>query len=692
MKLGNSIESDLNQAFVGNDVYHDNDPNEIWKVWKSIFLSIADKHAPLRQRKVRSNYNPWITAEIKNLGHRRDFLKKKAVTHNSICYFNQYKKCRNNLNKTIKKTKSNYYKTKLNSCKDHKENWKLINELLNNVSKTTIINELIVDENKIIGDENIANEFNKFFSCIGTNLAENINPCDVDPLSFIKPTQHNFTFQIISHDKIREIIMQMNTTKSSGYDKISVKLLQAAGNSIVGPLTHIFNQSLRTGIFPDEWKIAKITPIHKADEKNLCGNYRPVSVISVVSKVFEKVVYEQLMQYLEQHKIISKVQSGFRANHSTKTSLLHLTNEWLRNMDAGLINGVLFLDLKKAFDTINHTILLSKLECYGIRGLSLQWFESYLNNRKQICKVNNSLSTFQNVSCGIPQGSNLGPLLFLIYINDLPNSLEITEPAMFTDDTSLTATGETPAEIQNKLRREIQNVSSWLSANYLTLNEEKTEYMLIGSTKRLKQIKNDPIIKIKDHVIRRVYNKKVLGLEIDDKLKWTKHVEKQSKKISCSIAMLRKIKPYVPQTTLQTMYKSFVLPYFNYCSTVWFDGNKTHAEKMLKLQKSAARIITDSGFDKRPSEIFQMLKWTKIQSILKKRELIITFKSLKGMAPEYMTEMFSIPENQTYQLRHNHQKLYLPKPKTNFLKRSFPYRGAVLWNQEWTFFGHFCNG
>ena len=136
--------------------------------------------------------------------------------HNSVCYFNQYKKCRNNWNKTIKETKSNYYKTKLNSCKDHKENWKLINELLNNISKTTIINELIVDENKIKGDENIANEFNKFFSCIGTNLAENINPCDVDPLSFITPTQHNFTFQIISHDTIREIIMQMKTTKSSG--------------------------------------------------------------------------------------------------------------------------------------------------------------------------------------------------------------------------------------------------------------------------------------------------------------------------------------------------------------------------------------------------------------------------------------------------------------------------------------------
>ena len=470
---------------------------------------------------------------------------------------------------------------------------------------------MIVDGEKVLGDEYIANEFNEFFSSVGTRLAQNINPSDVDPLSFITPTSHNFQFQNISQDKIKNEIKQMKNTKSSGYDRISVKLLQAAGSAIVEPLTYIFNQSLETGIFPDDWKIAKVTPIYKSDKKTLCDNYRPISVISVVPKIFEKVVCEQLTKYLDQYQIITKFQSGFRANHSTETLLLQITNNWLANMDTGLINGVLFLDLKKAFDTVNHKILVSKLERYGIRGSALSWFQSYLTERKQACKINTSLSTFQNITYGIPQGSNLGPLLFTIYINDLPNSLEIAEPAMFADDTSLTVTGESSLEIEYKLGMEIKNVKTWLDANKLSLNETKTEYMLIGSTKRLKQIKDDPVIRINDHIIKRVYNKKVLGLEIDHKLQWTKHVEELSKKISCAIAILRKIRPYVPQETLQTMYKSFVLPYFIYCSTIWYDGNKMHAEKMFKLQKRAGRVMTSSRLEERSSEIFQMLKWTK---------------------------------------------------------------------------------
>ena len=275
--------------------------------------------------------------EIKCLSYRRDFNKH----------------CRNNLNKTIKETKSNYHESKLNACKDYKKSWEVINELLNNALESATINELIVDGEKVL-DDHIAIELNKFFSSVGTRVAQYINPSDVDPLAFITPTSHNFQFQNISQDKIKNKIKQMKNTESSGYDKISVKLLQATGSAIVEPRTYIFNQSLETGIFPDDWKIAKVTPIYKSDKKTLCDNYRPISVISVVPKIFEKVVCEQLTKYLEQSQIITKFQSGIRANHSTETLLLHKTNNWLANMDTGLINGVLFLDLKKGFDTVNH--------------------------------------------------------------------------------------------------------------------------------------------------------------------------------------------------------------------------------------------------------------------------------------------------------------------------------------------------
>ena len=195
-------------------------------------------------------------------------------------------------------------------------------------------------------------------------------------------------------------------------------------------------------IFPDDWKLAKVTPVFKDGDRNICGNYRPISVISVVAKVFEKLVYQQLKSFMTKNNILVDLQSGFRAKHSTETTLLSSTNEWLCNMDKGLFTGVLFLDLKKAFDTVDHSILLAKLEKYGIQGCSLEWFKSYLKDRKQVCSINGKKSSAKDIKYGVPQGSNLGPILFLLYINDLPNSLKTSKPSMFADDTNLTCIGQ----------------------------------------------------------------------------------------------------------------------------------------------------------------------------------------------------------------------------------------------------------
>ena len=211
-----------------------------------------------------------------------------------------------------------------------------------------------------------------------------------------------------------------------------------------------------------------------------CSNYRPISVVPVVAKVFEKLVSGQFMEYLESNHLLSESQAGFRKRSSTVTSLLSNTNQWYINMDKGLVNGIIFLDLKKAFDCVDHNILAEKLMKFGCIGNTLNSFKSYLTNRKQMCKVNQTTSKCQTISCGVPQGSNLGPILFLLYVNDLPNCLKSTSVSMFADDTNLRASGDTITELYNKLNNDLENIHQWLLANKLTLNTSKTEYMMVG--------------------------------------------------------------------------------------------------------------------------------------------------------------------------------------------------------------------
>jgi hypothetical protein len=279
---------------------------------------------------------------------------------------------------------------------------------------------------------------------------------------------------------------------------------------------------LQSGIFPDDWKLARVTPINKDGSKTECGNYRPISVISIVAKIFEKLVCSQLRSFMKENNIIIDDQYGFRQYHSTETTLLDSTNEWLGNMDKGLINGVLFLDLKKAFDTFNHKILLSKLELYGIRGRSLDWFRSYFTNRKQVCANNGKPSDEKEIHRGVPQGSSLAPFLFLLYINDLPNCLETTKARLFADDTTLSATGSTVDEIETKPNHDLVNVDQCLIANKLTLYEGKTEFIIIGSRQRVQSFEHGPLIKLGHKVIKRVPHKKTLGVILDEQLKWDK--------------------------------------------------------------------------------------------------------------------------------------------------------------------------
>ena len=605
-----------------------NDPNALWNDFKTKFLSVADKHS-IRQRHVRSEHKPWLTNEIKHMSYHRDYLKKQSIKQRSTDYDKAYKRCKNKLNNLIKETKNEYFRNKLSNAKNSKESWQTINELLNKKPKTTEVKELDINGQLITDDDEIADAFNQYFSTIGSTLSDKIIGNGIDPMRFVTPIEGSlFNFTSITLQEIIVALNEIKCSKSPGIDGISIRLLKDASNIVAGPLMNIFNVSLQRAIFPNDWKLAKVTPIFKEGNKADCGNYRPISVISAVAKLFEKLVYRQLSSFLRLNGILVEQQSGFRHQHSTQTALLTSTNEWLFNMDRGLLSGILFLDLKKAFDTVDHHILLSKIELCGIKGTSLKWFESYLSGRNQICSVNSRISSVKQLKCGVPQGSNLGPILFLLYINDLPNCLETTKANLFADDTNLSCNGFSPYEIEIKLNSDIENVHRWLTANKLSLNMKKTEFMIIGSRHRLTTIENSPVLTLGGSNIKRVFQKKSLGMILDEQLKWDKHNDKQCKIISNNIALLKRVRSFVSRDSLIKMYNALVWPHFNYCSTIWNDGCCLIIDKLFKLQKRAAHVITGDTYDVRSTQTLDSLNWLPLEELLKQREIIMVFKIL----------------------------------------------------------------
>ena len=346
-----------------------------------------------------------------------------------------------------------------------------------------------------------------------------------------------------------------------------------------------------------------------------------------------------------------------------------------------MFNLVVLLDLKKAFDTVNHDILVRKLELYGINGSALTMIQSYLSDRKQKCQLGDVMSSERHVTCGIPQGSILGPLLFLLYINDLPECLHEAAPRLFADDTNLTVAGESIEEVELAMKNDLLSVHTWLLANKLSLNASKTEFIRIGSNHRLKNLTNQPNIKIDQDKIKQVHHSRLLGVQIDEKLSWNKHVESVAKKVTSGVGALRRIRDFVDRETLISIYNALVRPHFDYCSEVWDTLGIGLSTRLQKLQNRAARIVMGMTNDTPGLEAITALGWETLESQRAKSKAVQMYKVLNDLAPNALVNLFMRKSDVTdYELRGSSTSLQIPFPRTENIKKSFSYDGAKLWN------------
>ena len=619
---------------------------------------IPDKEVKFNKHK--HAINPWITPGlIRSIKYRdRLFYKLKKTNFNHRLYLT-YETDLKNYNKILRKlvhnTKNNYFKQKFEDCKnDIKTTWKNINYIISKKNRKGFP-EYMLDENgrKIFDKLKIADKFNEYFIGTSKSLETNNSAVQLSPMtmdSYLNMSINTeFKFSSINENQLDKIMKDIKTKNSKDVNNLSTSIVKKVYPTIKGTLLNLINQSFEVGKFPDALKIAKVLPIYKKDDKTNFSNYRPISILPAISKIFEKCAHIQLYQYFIENNLLCNSQYGFQKNFSTEMAVTDFIEYIKTEIGKKHLPIGIFLDLSKAFDTVNHSILTHKLNFYGLRDAELNWFKSYLSNRRQYVSIDGVNSELRTIESGVPQGSILGPLLFLIYINDLTYASRYFKTIFFADDSSLGTSicfEKYPAQIhrtcnkngnQALINNELKKVTTWLSVNKLTLNIKKTKFIIFHNPQRQINQINIPKININGHQIEKVTEFNFLGITINENCDCKNHIFYTSKKISKNIGLLSRLKYLIPKHCLKLIYFALVQSYISYGILLW----GFEADKLFKLQKKAIRIITKSPYLAHTEPLFKKEKLLKIEDIFKISCLKFYYRLVNNMLPKNLKKLFT---------------------------------------------------
>ena len=633
--------------------------------WCCMFLSAVDKYIPKHCIK-RTHNHPWIDKELLKLIKRKDIQRRKLKKSPSPCDLEKYKTLRR-LTKQQIKQKKEQYNTYLTLHENPRRFWSAVKCSTENRKD---INFLKTENSYTTDNVEIANILNTFFHSV-------FNPKDSES-STTPPLPSPSTTDELSGIQLTElevvgVLRNLNSQKACGPDNIPNRLLI----ELIAPsLCDVFNMSLALGVVPIQWKMANVTPVHKREDPTLATNYRPISLLCTLSKVLERCVYNHSYQHLEPH--MYHMQHGFIRGKSSTTQLLEVYHKILESISNGYEVDAIYLDFSKAFDQVPHHLLLKKLEMLGITGSLLSWFESYLTDRQQRVVIHGVCSEWLPVTSGVPQGSILGPLLFLVYCNDIPTCIEENSTlALFADDSKLYRTLSSPTSSAS-LQHDLCNIIRWTTNNQMELNAVKCKAMRISRKRTPTQTQ----YVINENIVEQAPIIKDLGVLITNNLSWSKHIESIVSSANKTLGLVKRICKVVKNTnTRKILYCALVRPKLEYACSVWSPYTIKHRLLIENVQRRASKFILNYPESMPYVERLQKAKLLPLEFRREINDLIIWFKSKHHLITMDINKYIST-YNPRYQSRNYDENNFniIIRHKQEYFQNSYFVRTAKIWN------------
>ncbi len=654
-----------------------NDIDDIEHYWSSLFLDTLKQFIPTRTITVKPRSKPWITKPLRLLIKKKNNLWRRYKRTERPEHLDTYRRVRNQTVRETTKAKNHYYNSIIptleNPNGDPKKWWCLTKSLLNNKSQTAI--PPLFEGDSVVTDSNHkAAIFNRFFAD-NSKLPPHAATHPLPQFEYL--TEQRLDSMAVTPNEVQKVLKSLNVSKATGPDNIGNFALKICADAIALPLAQLFNHSLQVNKFPSKWKFSHVVPVHKNKSRNDKCNYRPISLLCNISKVMERLVHDKLYSYLTSNSFLTPLNSGFRKQDSAVNQLVALNDSICKSLDQKHDVRAVFLDLSKAFDRVWHRGLLFKLRQLGITGPILSWLESYLSDRHQRVVIDGQSSEWIKTESGVPQGSILGPLLFLVFVNDLVKDIQ-TNIRLFADDTSLFHSITDSHTTELLLNQDLQKISDWATQWLMIFNVLKNEVMTLSLRRNRPP---QPPLFFNGTPLKEVTEHTHLGLTLSSNMSWKSHVDRVCLRAGQRNNILRKLKFRLPRKTLENLYKSLVRPILEYSNVVFDDGSIVLSQRLESIQMDAARTCTRALLSTNCNSILEELGWSSLADRRKNHKLFMFYKMANNLVPQYLRDLLPlrVAEISNYPLR-NAQNRSLPPVRTSKYKSSFLPSTTALWN------------